>query len=507
MELREGKKEYSLKGTDTSLPVDPFFLLETGVDELNIAEFPLSAISDRIPDGKKTVVLEDTIFDRVEGKDVTRRLTISGSDRYGLPTAMDDDVLLACIQISKLQDFQSSEVTFSRYEILKLLRWEDSTRNYQRIAKSLRRWKGLSIYSDRAFYDHGEKSWVNRDFGIIDTLYIYQRELEQRGNAPGASKLIWNDVIFRSFQAGYLKKLDWGLYTRLESPVAKRLYRFLDKRFYYGNTVEIDLMELAFRKVRLAQTGNVALIKRRLKKGIEELEHVWDLTRIAESQRFEKQGKGSWVVRFERKPKRNATYIAGVIPAIIKSAVSNPIDPANLAFALTKRGVGPASAEELSEKYPRDTVHTMMELFDWYNSKGQVRGAGFLVQAIKNSNAIQFPTGFQSSIQVADQKATIKNRNEAEREFQTKREADVRVREEKRHAAFSTFWRSLSKESQYDFELAALAATEPTKRDGYLRSEGKGDQLFKHYRTVILRDHFERTKTSSQETSALPRTI
>lgn len=228
-------------------------------------------------DGKKTILFEDMIYDRNEGRDVKRTLTISGSDRYGLPTAKDDDVLLACIQITKLQEFQSPEVTFSRYEILKLLRWSDDTRNYHRISQSLRRWKGLSIYSDRAFYDHAEKSWVNRDFGVFDSLYVYRREVEQGVNAPGASKFTWNDVIFKSFQAGYMKRLDWGLYTRLESPVAKRLYRFLDKRFYHGNTVEIDLKELALNKVRLSSSYNVAQMKRALLKGIAELEREWEL--------------------------------------------------------------------------------------------------------------------------------------------------------------------------------------------------------------------------------------
>ena len=69
--------------------------LDSAVDELNLAEFPLAAISDRFLDGTKTVVLEDTVFDREQNKYLPRRLTLSGSDRYGLPTSKDDDVLLA----------------------------------------------------------------------------------------------------------------------------------------------------------------------------------------------------------------------------------------------------------------------------------------------------------------------------------------------------------------------------------------------------------------------------
>jgi plasmid replication initiation protein len=120
--------------------------LDSAVDELNLAEFPLAAISDRFLDGTKTVVLEDTVFDREQNKYLPRRLTLSGSDRYGLPTSKDDDVLLACIQLSRLNDFATREVSFSRYEILRLLGWADESRNYERVATSLRRWKGLSIF-------------------------------------------------------------------------------------------------------------------------------------------------------------------------------------------------------------------------------------------------------------------------------------------------------------------------------------------------------------------------
>lgn len=443
-------------------------------------------------DGKKTILFEDMIYDRNEGRDVKRTLTISGSDRYGLPTAKDDDVLLACIQITKLQEFQSPEVTFSRYEILKLLRWSDDTRNYHRISQSLRRWKGLSIYSDRAFYDHAEKSWVNRDFGVFDSLYVYRREVEQGVNAPGASKFTWNDVIFKSFQAGYMKRLDWGLYTRLESPVAKRLYRFLDKRFYHGNTVEIDLKELALNKVRLSSSYNVAQMKRALLKGIAELEREWELKPLVDSKRFEKASRGEWLVRFERKARRKPIELLKATPQL--SPVN--LDSANLEYALTKRGVGPASAEELVERYPSSTVQTMVELYDWYNLKGHSRNAGFLVHAIKNAAAINFPAGFESSGQMLARKDAEKNRIASQREFETKREVAGREKENRRFEAFKEFWAGLSPSDQYDFEREAVNNADATKLAGYSRSQGKGGPLFEHYRTIVLRDHFERIRSS-----------
>jgi len=168
----------------------------------------------------------------------------------------------------RLNDFSSQEVSFSRYEILRLFGSADESRNYEQVATSLRRWKGLSIFSDRAFYDHEQRSWVNRDFGVFDNLVIYRREVIQGKAAPSCSRFVWNEVLFRSFQSGYLKQLDWNLYCQLTSPVAKRLYRFLDKRFYHSSRVEIDLLEPGLRKVRLATTYNTAQMKRMLLNGI-----------------------------------------------------------------------------------------------------------------------------------------------------------------------------------------------------------------------------------------------
>ena len=71
-----------------------------GRDELNLAEFPVAALADRVPAGQKTLVFEDRIRDYGKGKPVLRRVTIAASPTYGLPTALDDEVLVGLIQIT-----------------------------------------------------------------------------------------------------------------------------------------------------------------------------------------------------------------------------------------------------------------------------------------------------------------------------------------------------------------------------------------------------------------------
>ena len=69
-------------------------------DELNLAEFPIAALTDRIPDGQTTLVFEDKL-ERRDSPPIVRRLTIMGTHKHGLPTSLDDEVLVGLIQLTK----------------------------------------------------------------------------------------------------------------------------------------------------------------------------------------------------------------------------------------------------------------------------------------------------------------------------------------------------------------------------------------------------------------------
>ena len=62
-----------------------------GRDELNLAEFPLCALSHRLRPEQKTFLFQDQIRDDFRGVMITRRLTITGSHAYGLPRALDEE--------------------------------------------------------------------------------------------------------------------------------------------------------------------------------------------------------------------------------------------------------------------------------------------------------------------------------------------------------------------------------------------------------------------------------
>ena len=232
-------------------------------------------------------------------------------------------------------------------------------------------------------------------------------------------------------------------------------------------------------------------MKRGLLKGLEELEQRWDLRELSPEQRFIKQGRGNWVIRFERKRKAKPIICCGT--GIKQQPLDSTVDTHQLQSYLAKRGIGPATAEELTQNYPVQSIKSMIELFDWYNQRGQPRGAGFLVQSIKKPQSIELPKGFESSAQSPSRRDAESNRVRLQQQRSTQRERVAEASVESRFEAFNVFWRSLSLKEQTAFEDAALDKAVATKRQGYYRNQGREGPLFEQYRQVILRDHFERS--------------
>src|SRR6185312_11350612 len=184
-------------------------------DELNLAEFPIAALTDRIPDGQTTLVFEDKL-ERRDSPPIVRRLTIMGTHKHGLPTSLDDEVLVGLIQLTKRRsNFTDARVQFSRYELIELLGWPQSGQSYRRIEEALHRWVGVVLMYENAWWDNAAKSWVDENFHVLDNVTLYDRE--RRGPSSKSGKAVktplplssfrWNEVIFQSFQSGNLKQL------------------------------------------------------------------------------------------------------------------------------------------------------------------------------------------------------------------------------------------------------------------------------------------------------------
>ena len=134
-----------------------------GRDEMNLAEFPIALLADRVPEGQKTLYFEDG----------HGRLTVTGSDAYGLPTAADTDVIVALIYLTKLRkNFSDVKVNFSRYELIKLLNWPDEGKSYKRLDNRFNRWTAYCWYMINAGGTIRLKKYVSAKMHILESVDI-----------------------------------------------------------------------------------------------------------------------------------------------------------------------------------------------------------------------------------------------------------------------------------------------------------------------------------------------
>ena len=349
-----------------------------GKDEMNFAEHPIALLTDRVPKGQNVLKFEDQVYDEKKKRLVPRRRIIEGSKEYGLPTATDDLVILALIQLTKLKgDFNNPEVEFTRLELIKMLGWADEGRSYDRIKLSLLRIKGVNYFYDNAWWDGRQKTWTTRAFSIIDNVEINDSRTTHGQNPLFCSRIVWNEVVFGSFQAGFLRNIDFQLCMRLEHPTALRMYRFLGKRFYVQPEWVFDLKEFAELHMGLGRNyeGGTQIV-RKLKPAVAELETIGFLEPLAEKERFIKKD-GIWSVRFLQKSPASA-----VLPELKPG--STP-EPSPLLEALTSRGVTAKTAADLVQAFPSDFIATKIEEFDWEMTrpKPPKKPAGYLVKSIQ----------------------------------------------------------------------------------------------------------------------------
>ena len=273
-----------------------------GRDEMNLVEFPFATLSERSGESK---VLEFQVddYDRVAGKPVIRKLTVTGDAKYGLPTAKDEEVYLALLQVTKLHtDFSDPKVYFTRSELIKLMGWKNRDWSYHRIATALCRLTGVRLFYENAWRDNTKRRFRSQGgFGLLDSFEIRDGRVRSPDGdeTERLSEFRWNSVIFESFQSGYLKKLDYSKVRELGA-IARRMYRYLDKHFHppHRTTLTPNLKEFAFEHVGVSRKSDTAQVRRTLTKPIEELVKHGFLLPCRERFRKIPGQRGEWEIVF-----------------------------------------------------------------------------------------------------------------------------------------------------------------------------------------------------------------
>jgi hypothetical protein len=457
-------------------------LRSRGRDEMNLAEFPITLLANRAPGGIKTLVFEDA-----QG-----RLTVTGSDAYGLPTAADADVLIGLIQITKLRnDFAGPTVHFTRYELLRLMGWANEGKNYRRIDESLSRWVGVSLHYDRCWWDNRSKRYGDAKMHILDGVVILDGTT--RETAGGTQQVLplssftWNKTFLESCQADNLKRLDLATYFALRSAISKRMYRFLDKRFYRRGLAVFDLREFAIERIGLSRNyvGNAGKIKEKLQPAIAELEAIGFLEPMSRQERYARDARGSWTIALVRAAA--AAEPPAPDPGPPRDA---PRVPSGLEADLIARGVTPATAAELVGSFPAEQVRARVEAFDWLTAKKDRRistsPGGYLAASIRQGYAA--PKGFESQADRAHRLAAeAEGRRQAEA-AKRQAEAEQRAREQAERVRIDGYWDGLSPAARAALTADALARANSFVLGLYRKSRA-GSPEAQRYLKIILDIH------------------
>ena len=314
---------------------------------------------------------------------VQRRLTISGSDQYGLPTALDDEVILGLLQITSANSFSSPTIDFTRYELLEVLGWPHTSSSYVRVHQSLNRWLGVTLYYKDAWWNRRHQAWESEGFHILEHVSVLDRKKRERrlrrrkaGEPLPKCSITWNRIVFESFQAGNLKKLDMEFYRSLKSQVSKRIYRFLDKRFWKSPRFTMDLRDFGCDHLGLSKSNPVWEIKRRVQAGVEELVEKGFLGPQTLEERFVRRARGRWDV----------VLLKASSVAVRPHTVDANECTAGLLAELVRRGINKVSARDLAASYAENQLREKIAIHDWLLEKKDPRIArspsGFLYRSI-----------------------------------------------------------------------------------------------------------------------------
>ena len=413
-------------------------LRRVGRDEMNLAEFPIASLAERIPPGCKTMAFEDQ----------HGRLTVIGSDAYGLPTALDSDVIVGLLHLTKQRnDFTDPAVEFSRYELLELLGWTDQGWSYRRLTESLHRWVTVTLKYDGSWWDHKQKRRTSASFHILDRLVVPDED-----NSRIVSSFTWGKDFFDSCRDGNLKRLDLTTYFTLKSSLSKQLYRFLDKRFHVRREWDLDLRELAHERIGMSRKYAPWKVKQVLQPILEELEEISFLESLPAADRYIKVGRGDWKIRLVRK-----------LPPSAEPPLLALVEPTGLEKELVERGVTPSVATALVRDVPEERIQRQLEVLDWLRERRPKKvkdGGAYLTNAIRQDFAP--PAGFRSRAERAAAEAAT--RAEQAQQEQTRR---VKVREQDVAARLQAYQAALTPAERERLDAEALEQADPTDRATY----------------------------------------
>src|SRR5215216_5975820 len=245
--------------------------------EGNFEEHPYFRVGDRNA-GTGILTYENELRTR-DGHVLRQSWTVRAAHGRGLPGRFDQDVYVALLQMIDDKGLpEDGWLGFSLYELVELMGRKHSGRDYRQVRESLRRLATTSIESDNAFYHRGWKEYISDTFSLLSEVKLSEYE-DPKVERTDRNRVLLSQYFVDSYKANYLKNIDVEFYWSLASPIAKRLYRLVDKKRNGRRLWEVELFLLKDR-IPLSPYKYVSKIKEKLAPAHDELRHKGFLERV-----------------------------------------------------------------------------------------------------------------------------------------------------------------------------------------------------------------------------------
>ncbi len=341
--------------------------LAHGRDEMNLCELPFALLSER-NGSRKFLRFEIEDFDRETRQTVSRTLTVKGDPELGLPTAKDEEIYLGLMKYtSDYNGFAEAKVVLQRSALFTLMGWPKSDWAYARLTLGMQRLVGVRLSYQNMWRDNRDKQYRDQGaFGILDSFHFRDQQQANGTYAEHASIFRWSQVLFQSFDSGYLKRIDFGLQRGL-STTARRLYRYLDKHFHppHHRSVTIDLARLAYQHIGVSPGIELDKVRKRyIAPAAEELEQAGYLQRRDHDERFANIRRGVWTATFDYGTSHGTNSVVEVTDDKSTARISSRLQ------SLSNRGVSTALAVQLVDRIQDADLVRAMRAMDEQRQRG-----------------------------------------------------------------------------------------------------------------------------------------
>ncbi len=233
--------------------------------ESNVEEWPIFQLGRSKTNSSQ---VEHTIRGE-DGSELLQRLEVSAPGKYRLPGRFDYDVYSAVLELLEIRGGMPKDGTlgFSLHELILIMGIEPSGRTYDEVKRSLRRIAATVLESDNAFWSRGQTRHISDTFNLWN---IRLDALSDRNGSGSRHEIEFGKLFRRSFEEHYLRGLDIEFFWRLDSPVAKRLYRLVDLKREGTAFWRTDLFDLQ-KSIPIGPYAYVSKIKEKLSAAHEEL--------------------------------------------------------------------------------------------------------------------------------------------------------------------------------------------------------------------------------------------